>query len=55
MIEVDLGCNVVSGVNNTTVGEPLGSDPVINMVSLTQAEYDAGTPVETTFYVITDA
>ena len=29
-------------------------DRVINMVSCTQAEYDALTPVSTTFYIITD-
>ena len=32
---------------------PTGSDLVLNAVSLTQAEYDAGTPVATTFYIIT--
>ena len=41
-------------VSSTIVGEPTGSDVVVNMVSLTQAEYDAGTPVATTFYIITD-
>ena len=41
-------------VNSVTTGEPIGSDQVINVVSLTQAEYDAGTPVATTFYLITD-
>jgi hypothetical protein len=35
--------------------EPTGSDQVLNIVSLTQAEYDAGTPNDTTFYIITDA
>lgn len=44
--------NVVSTI---TTSEPSGSDKVLNMVSLTQAEYDAGTPVATTFYIITDA
>tara|TARA_R110000803_G_scaffold68944_2_gene131058 strand:+ start:112 stop:1836 length:1725 start_codon:yes stop_codon:yes gene_type:complete len=39
-------------VNSITTGEPTGSDQVINIVSLTQAEYDAGTPVATTFYII---
>ena len=43
-----------TGVGSTATGEPTGSDVVVNMVSLTQAEYDAGTPVATTFYVITD-
>lgn len=42
-------------INSTTAGEPLGSDAVLNVVSLTQAEYDAGTPLSTTFYIITDA
>lgn len=42
-------------VNSIISGEPTGSDRVINMVSLTQAEYDAGTPIATTFYLITDA
>lgn len=40
---------------STTVGEPTGSDRVLNIVSLTQAEYDAGTPVAGTYYLITDA
>ena len=42
-------------VNSVTTGEPTGSDIVGNIVSLTQAEYDAGTPIATTFYLITDA
>tara|TARA_R110000851_G_scaffold268235_1_gene420925 strand:+ start:4638 stop:5300 length:663 start_codon:yes stop_codon:yes gene_type:complete len=42
-------------VESTATGEPTGSDVVNNMVSLTQTEYDAGTPVATTFYVITGA
>ena len=40
-------------VASTLASEPTGSDKVVNMVSLTQAEYDAGTPVSTTFYAIT--
>jgi len=32
-----------------------GEDLVLNVLSLTTAEYDAGTPVATTFYIITDA
>ena len=40
-------------VTSVTTGEPSGSDSVINIVSLTQAEYDAGTPVATTLYIIT--
>ncbi len=32
-----------------------GADVVTNIVSLTQAEYSALTPVATTLYIITDA
>ena len=43
-------------VNTTVSGEPTGSDAIQNMVSLTQAEYDAsetsGTLISTTLYVI---
>lgn len=39
-------------VNSITSGEPTGSDTVSNIVSLTQAEYDAGTPIAGTFYII---
>tara|TARA_R110000751_G_scaffold217767_1_gene320738 strand:- start:275 stop:610 length:336 start_codon:yes stop_codon:yes gene_type:complete len=42
----------VNTINSTTTSEPTGSDLVYNVVSLTQAEYDAGTPVATTFYLI---
>jgi hypothetical protein len=42
-------------INSVASGEPTGSDVVLNVVSLTQAEYDAGSPVSTTFYAITDA
>jgi len=45
----------VNTINSTTTGEPTGSDVVLNTVSLTQAEYDAGTPIATTLYIITDA
>ena len=45
----------VNTINSKTTGEPTGSDVVLNVVSLTQAEYDANTPVSTTFYLITDA
>ncbi len=44
-----------NAVSSNTTGEPTGSDVVLNVVSLTQAEYDAGTPISTTFYLITDA
>lgn len=46
--------SLYSGVKSTTSGEPSGSDVVLNIVSLTQAEYDAGTPVAGTVYIITD-
>ena len=42
-------------INSTITGEPTGSDVILNTVSLTQAEYDAGTPIATTLYIITDA
>jgi len=44
----------VNTINSKTAGEPTGSDVILNTVSLTQAEYDAGTPIATTLYVITD-
>jgi len=43
----------VNTIDSSVSGEPTGSDQVLNVVSLTQAEYDAGTPVATTFYIIT--
>ena len=45
----------IGAVKTDTDGEPVGSDVVLNVVSLTQAEYDTGTPIATTFYLITDA
>jgi hypothetical protein len=48
------GLNKNDFVKTTTASEPSGSDKVLNMVSLTQAEYDAGTPIATTLYIITD-
>lgn len=45
--------NKPHALDSTTEGEPTGSDQIFNVVSLTQAEYDAGTPVAGTFYVIT--
>ena len=42
----------VNTINSTTTSEPTGSDLVYNVVSLTRAEYDAGSPVGTTFYLI---
>ena len=44
----------VNTIDSDTTGEPTGSDQVLNVVSLTQAEYTAGTKVATTLYVITD-
>ena len=49
---IEVGADV-NTINSTTTSEPTGSDLVYNVVSLTQAEYDAGTPVVTTFYIIT--
>ena len=45
----------MGNVKSNATGEPTGSDQVANIVSLTQAEYDAGTPNADTFYIITDA
>ena len=42
----------VNTIESATAGEPTGSDVVLNVVSLTQDEYDTGTPVATTFYII---
>lgn len=42
----------VNTINTTVTGEPTGSYLVLNVVSLTQAEYDAGTAVAGTFYAI---
>jgi hypothetical protein len=42
----------INTINSITVGEPTGSDQVENVVSLTQAEYDAGTKKATTLYII---
>ena len=44
----------VNTINSIITGEPTGSDQVLNVVSLTQSEYDSGTPLSNTFYVITD-
>jgi hypothetical protein len=41
-------------VNTVLTDEPNGSDKVANIVSLTQAEYDAGSVNPDTFYIITD-
>ena len=47
------GVSFRDNFNSDTTGEPTGSDVMVNIVSLTQAEYDAGTPVSTTLYIIT--
>ena len=49
---VDQPDNIINTINSAVVGEPIGSDIVPNIVTLTQAEYDASTPVATTFYII---
>ena len=47
----------VNTINSTTTGEPTGSAVVPNIVTISQANYDAavtaGTIVSTTFYVTT--
>ena len=53
---LSLGGKMVVVSNGTDVSEePSGSTIVSKVVSLTQAQYDAGTPVAGTFYIITDA
>ena len=47
--------NQPRALDSSLDAEPTGSNQVFNIVSLTQAEYDAGTPVATTLYNITDA
>jgi hypothetical protein len=46
---------ILATINSDVSGEPSGSDVVSNVVSLTQAEYDSGTKIATTYYIITDA
>jgi hypothetical protein len=48
---IEIGADV-NTVNSSITGEPTGSDIILNIVSLTQAEYDAGTKIATTFYII---
>ena len=48
---VEVGADV-NTINSSVTGEPTGSDVILNIVSLTQAEYDAGTKIATTFYII---
>jgi len=52
--QTDLVSVLNDRVKSITVSEPVGSDKVENIVSLTQAEYDAGSNISTTFYIITD-
>lgn len=42
-------------INTEVEAGMTGEDLVLNVLSCTQAEYTAGTPVATTFYIITDA
>ena len=42
-----------NAVTSVTSGEPSGSDQVINIVSLSLTEYNNGTKVATTLYIIT--
>jgi hypothetical protein len=49
---IDAGAEA-NTIDSIVSGEPTGSDQVLNVVSLTQAEYDAGTPLATTLYIIT--
>jgi len=49
--DADAGPYIVSDPTGVT-----GADAVTNIISLTQAEYDAiGSPSASTFYIITDA
>ncbi len=51
----DIETDIDGKVSSLTDNEPTGSNVIFNVVSLTQADYDAGTPIATTFYLITDA
>ena len=42
----------INTINSIVEGEPTGSDVVLNVVSLTQSEYDAGVIIPTTLYII---
>jgi len=44
--------NIDNKVDSVLTSEPVGSDRILNTVSLTQAEYDAGTKIPTTLYII---
>ena len=52
-LTTEVDADLADKIDSVVTGEPTGSDVVLNVVSLTQAEYDAGTPVATTFYIIT--
>tara|TARA_R110000803_G_scaffold61283_5_gene121070 strand:+ start:1039 stop:1449 length:411 start_codon:yes stop_codon:yes gene_type:complete len=47
----------VNTINTTDIGEPATSNPVYNVVNISQTDYNAaivaGTTVTTTFYIIT--
>ena len=42
----------VNTINSIVLGEPPGSKQVKNVVSLSQVDYDAGTKIPTTAYII---
>lgn len=52
---IETGAEVNTINSDPTTDGVTGSDQVTNIVSCTQAEYDAGTPDSATFYLITDA
>jgi hypothetical protein len=52
LLDVPTARTNLESVGSTLTNEPTGADKVLNIVSLTQAEYDAGTKVATTFYAI---
>ena len=52
-LTTEVDADLADKIDSVVTGEPAGSNLVLNAVSLTQAQYDAGTPVGTTFYIIT--
>ena len=52
-IEENAEVNTIN--SDTSTDGVTGSDQILNVTSCTQAEYDAGTPVSTMLYIITDA
>ena len=49
---LELESRINQKVSSNVAIEPAGSDAITNIVSLTQAEYDAGTPNPNTLYII---